>query len=577
MRTGTPYIANAKPEVIASFLDISSASVGAYANYVVGGTEQRLVYVKTTSEPYSGKAVIRLLNQDGGLNSIPFAGSLCFISWAYHGGTPSLDEPMWVVSNKTISQEGKLLTELELVNAWGMLQYSVGANVTNEAGVAAYSSGNIRVWPNTDTVKDILDAIVGDAAGFLAQWGYNSIDWLSTSGNVDTYSPYVISRIGEDDRMLMRRLLQMTASIITFRSDTGPTGNYIDPALGGTKYEYAIDGIEHPFFIDVVGYSPVIPNRIFYVDQEPDTNKNTAANFVDVAEDTVSMGLIGSLAQVFVDPTIGSNAEALSRAENHLARLQAEASLGEIFVPMNCCQELYDEIQVTDQRNGSIVSVGRVGRIDREFSADANDLTQKRGRSSYTTHIWLGTPGSGVGTSANIGGGNGIDSSVSDLKTKGLSDPFIDSPQLNSTILSQHYAPQLETRPGTAGNQASTGALAVIAGLSITTPIVPVVHEAKVTISVYLFGNVGIAGDIVQITPALDGVATGQPITWTLPAAGDQITLERTFIIPIVADGATHVIDARYIQTAGAGANSIARGQSRITVELFSGANSRLF
>lgn len=599
MRAGTAYVANASPEVFIAFFNINPAGgigsqVGAnYVNYATGGTERRLTRLELTIEPYTGIGVCHLLNQDQALNALDFRGCIAAISWNWHGGVASNEEYFWVTSQRKISAEGKLYFELQLANAWEMLQHSKGVNVAVAAAFTNPVTGTNRLWPRTTTVHNILAAIIGDVNGFLGQWGLTGLTVLGAEPAgafaIQTYQPFVVSRIGEDDRALMRRLLQMTESAITFRQATGATQNYINPALPGPYFIFDLTGAHEPFFAHVNGSALTMPNRVIVADLEPDPSKSVVANFVGDATDVTSLN-IGAMPDIFYDSTVGfphatpptapeiaaGNAEAVARAQKLLARKIAEANLGEVYVPMNCTAELYDEIQITDSISGQTV-IGRIGRIERKFIAVAQGESFQQQRESYSCRIHLGGIGGGSLRTKSYTGYNDIDASALDMKSRGLHNPFVDSPQLDASVLSQHYAPQLETRPGTAGNQASTGAYVVLTGMSITTPVVPIIHEARVNICVKFFGNPGVAGDIVRVQPFLDGVGWGEFITWTLPAAGDQITLERTFTIPIPADGLTHIIDARYTQTAGAGANSVTRGESRITVEIFSGINSRLF
>ncbi len=178
MRTGTPYIANVAPSVSVLFKDITNSSVGnQYTNdTTAAGVEKRLVYIKYKSEPYTGKGTIKLLNQDSALNSIPFIGARAAISWGWSGGTKSVEEPVWVVAAKNVSEEGILYLQLEVVNAWELLKYSKGLNIADVAGDVPSTN---RGWDGTTDILTIITAIVSDANGWLGQWGYTSVTQLN--------------------------------------------------------------------------------------------------------------------------------------------------------------------------------------------------------------------------------------------------------------------------------------------------------------------------------------------------------------------------------------------------------------
>lgn len=586
MRTGTPYIANAAPSVQVIFHDITNTQVGyQYTNDTVAfHVEQRLVYARYKSEPYSGKATIKLLNQDGGLNSIPFIGSRCSISWGYVGGTKSVEEPLWVVSAKVATEEGQLLVQLDLVNAWEMLKYSKGINVANSSGSVPSTNRGWNDPTPADTVLDIITAIVSDSNGWLGQWGYTSVTQLAAESPdvIGTYEPIVHTRLGDADATLLRRLLQMTTSGMTFRSSTGATVNFINPAIPGPYYTYRNDGIEHPFFQGDIGNALSVPNRVIFLDIEPDSNKGQTFNWFGYAEDTVSMGLIGKVAETFYDDTIASNAEATARAEQMLARIQAEGLITTFTAPMNCCQELYDEIEIIDDRNGSLASIGRVGQLERIFIANANNQENPQGqRDAYLTTVYFGGIGGGsTKIKSDIDGSNDIEATTTDLKTRSFKDPFIDTPQINNSVLSQHYAPQRERRPATA-NRALTvaGGLQAITGATITLPIVPVISEARVNAMFEVSPGAGAAaGDVVFCILDLDGVQYNSSLVFGAASALDAKTLSGTWIVPIPADGVAHVLALKaQMVSGGAGTWNILSAGTDIIMELSAGANTRLF
>lgn len=563
MRTGTPYIPNVAPEVSCIFVNILGSQVGStYTN------ADRLVFINTVEEPYTGHATIRLLNQDQGLNGIDFRGAVCAISWAWDGGTGSIDQPYWVVSQKDISKEGKLVVEFKLLAAWELLEHSRGINVADDSDISDPAYGSDRIWERDTTILDIISEIIAVPGGFLEQWGLDTVTQLTDDGIIDVYEPFIDSRLNDSDQMLLRRLLQMTESVITFRATTGTTVNWIDDSLPGPYYTYDIPAVEHPFFVHLHGDSIVIPNKIFYVDQEPDIRKSQVPNFVGSAE--LATFPLGQFAKVEIDPSIGfphnnpptggeitaGNAEATLRAESHLKRLQMEAVIGELYVPMNCCAELYDEIEILDTRLG-ISAYGRIGQIERTFQASANDInTVQNQRDTYACTIILGGIGGGsTRIKSTTGSINDIDVTISDLKSRSSSNPFVDSPQYNGSALSQHLAPIIFRKGATANTDFASGTIGDITGATYTFSI-PQSGVLHLTVNALVRSlTLPANGDLFYIFVDVDGSNVTGPILFSVlfsDANQNYIiqTASRTLLIDL--DAGSHTVKLRGQRNTGA-------------------------
>jgi hypothetical protein len=578
MRAGTAFVPNKSPEVFIAFFNINpaggiGAQVGAnYVNYATGGTQRRLIRLETTIEPYTGIGICHLLNQDQALNLLDFRGCIAAISWNWHTGAASNEEYFWVTSERKLSSEGRLIVELQLANAWEMLQHSKGINVALAAALTNPATGTTRLWPRTTTVHNILAAIIGDVNGFLGQWGLTGLTVLSNEPAgpfaIQTYQPYVVSRIGEDDRTLMRRLLQMTQSAITFRQATGATQNYINPAMPGPYKVYDLAGVNSPFFIHVNGSALTMPNRILFADLEPDPNKNVVANFVGQAVDALSSN-IGLLAELFYDITIGyphanpptipeiaaGNTEATARATAMLARKIAEANLGEVYIPMDCTAELYDEIQVTDSISGQTV-IGRIGRIERKFIAVAQSESFNTQRESYSCRIHLGGIGGGSLRTKSYTGFNDIDAAALDMKSRGLHNPFVDYPQINQSTLSQHLAPIERSRTATAPTvipAGAPGAMTPITGIARTFTVMET-SIAKVTATFQAFpGGATVVGNSLQGFLNVDAVNHPKTclIITPIAAGGWAGTVEMTWHVRLAAGVHTLLLQAQCLASAG--------------------------
>jgi hypothetical protein len=571
MRTGTPYNGNDDPVVTTSFFNIAGSQQG--STYT---SSNRVLLVDKNEEPYSGKATIHLDNSDGALDAVDFLGCITAITWGYAGGTPSTDEPVWVVGQKNISLEGKVVKELTLLSAWELMELSKGINVAADADMQDPAYGLTRIWDRDTTILDIIDEIANSTGSFFEQWGLTTLTVLNDDGIIDVYEPLVQTRLNDSDSEIFRRLLQMTESVMTIRASTGPTINWIDESLPGPYYTYANDGVEHPFFInkEVDSVAP-LPTKIIFVDQEPNPLKGEVANYVGSAQ--LASEPVGSFGVIFVDPSIGSDAEAAQRADSMLKRITAETLIGEIIVPMNCCQELYDEIEIIDSRTGNTV-YGRVGGIHRIYKNYADLTVPEEQRGNYFCTIKLGGIGGGSTRIESAAGGiNDIETTINDFKGRSLTNPFRDTPQYDGSVLSQHLAPILIRDPATATTSFSSGTIADITGISVALEIA-VASVAKVTINCFVTPTSAPAvGDVFAVTLDLDGTPQVGIIAIAADTTGFSTvgeTQSRTWLVNLPVG--SHTLKARGQRLSGT-ANWDVLGTSNQTdmiVEVFNAKNA---
>lgn len=573
MRTGTPFIANASPVVNVSFYDITGTQVG--DTYTNNSVNRRVIYANKLEEPYTGKGRVHLDNTDGGLDSLDFIGARCKITWAWSGGTLSTDEPVWVVNQREFSSEGRVLVELTVLSAWELMEWSTGVNVADSSDMQTPSYGSTRIWDRDTTILDIIAEIVQGAGSFLDQWGLDAIIHLSDDGIIDVYQPLVLTRLNEDDRTIIRRLLQRTKSVMTIRDSTGPTINYINQTLAGPYYTYENDAIEHPFFINISGTAIPLPNYVIVVDQEPNVLKDEVARFVGTSG--FSSTPLGVFGKIIVDPTVEDDAEAANVAEYYLHRVREEALLGELYVPMNCCAELYDEIQVIDNRTGKTF-LGRIGSIERTFTAVGNGLEDFQSqRDSYSCRIKLGGIGGGSTRVESVAGGiNDIEVTISDFKGRSLQNPFIDTPQINESALSQHLAPQINIDTcssllviSAAGNNDIVGCTRDFTPNSFNPDVV-----VEVTGNVWIWANSGVNnGDIFHVKCFVNGVQHGQPLSIRAMGTGEAAAYAKTWLVPLVADGTTYTIKLVALRVSGTGTWAVSNDVTDMITKVYTQKN----
>ena len=91
-------------------------------------------------------------------------------------------------------------------------------------------------------------------------------------------------------------------------------------------------------------------------------------------------GLGERLVQV-IDRNLGTAAQAQQRGEAYLRKAGIAAGGGSILVPVNCGQQLYDVVAITDARAGLDASPRRVAGISLHYNP---------GRGEYRQRLYLG-------------------------------------------------------------------------------------------------------------------------------------------------------------------------------------------
>ncbi|GAH51542.1 unnamed protein product, partial [marine sediment metagenome] len=187
----------------------------------------------------------------------------------------------------------------------------------------------------------------------LAGFTTLTLDSDDPENNALNFKPKYQTVLGTTARSVIMDVLGYTKCGLRMRTD-GMHMLYLDPSPGSTDYEFNSD---HRFLSENRERAIVTPNRIFV------TNVIDGEIYVGYAEDEESYNALGKwLSRIISIPSVASNDDATARAVALIARAKAEANAGDVVVPiMNCGQEVYDWLQITDFRNDDIVITGRVG------------------------------------------------------------------------------------------------------------------------------------------------------------------------------------------------------------------------
>ncbi len=425
--SGTPYVLVSATDGVDTYNYDTAAS---------GGASKRVVSVHHWEEPYGGMATIRLDNSDQNFKTLNLRGFAVTLSWGFLCAGPayrtSSVQPLWVVSQRDISVEGKLLTELICYDKWAYLansfliaagvelvgtvvnpkNFTIGETITGDSSgatgklssVTATSISVIDVTGTFITTEDAdgasiscgsLTAVTAKSAAGGGEWNKDTsilnilkaitssvlTDVILDEDDSDTNmqdQPLVMVPTGARVRWLIRQLLQMTKCGARIEDDDKLHVLYLDGAAGA---QYTFDG-SHSFWTDIREQGVILPNKVLFVDQLP-TVDGIVATYFGVAADAGSESLIGTFLTIEVDPTITSDAEAVNKGMTWIHQRKSEINQGQVSVPMECGLEIYDMIGVTDTRADITVKV-RAGRLDRFYESGRYELIIQLGGLMHT-------------------------------------------------------------------------------------------------------------------------------------------------------------------------------------------------
>lgn len=363
-------------------------------------------------KPYGGLATILLDNSDGSITA-DLRGNLVTIGYGFNGEGDSDTAPLWVLTQTDVSREGELLTQLICIDIWqklSLLRVIAGGGVELKGTISGLFQPGMKVTGQTSGAKA---TVLGSGDGYI--WvGKVAIGPFSVAEIVqaDLYSDSKITVSSvtdiagggapawDGDKTILDIIQQLTAGVVTIVLDSSdgivdvkkPTYatesnarvidiiqdmmNYTKCAIRagndgklhifdvtaapGTP-DYSYDTV-HSFFSELRDVSMILPNKIIVVNAEQIFTGVTP--YYGEAEDAVAIARFGMEIPQIIFADVQSDGDATSLAESKLSRIQKEAVRGTIEVPMNCGQELFDYIRITDSR-ASIDFYGWIGSLDR--------------------------------------------------------------------------------------------------------------------------------------------------------------------------------------------------------------------
>jgi len=241
------------------------------------------------------------------------------------------------------------------------------------------SSGTIT---DNDTTTVTVSALSG---GSDNQWE-NGDSYTIEDSLLDVYIPadsYYIAE-GESRLNAIDKLLAYTSCERMFKAD-GKI-HILVPTTTGEEYdyEYSLASGEHAFFSKSTKESLVIPNKVVVKSYARD-----AIQYEGSATSPTSYALM-PISGVPLRTTLVSSAQGAAIAAARISHLEAMAQRGNAYVPMNVGAEIWDYVNVTDQRQDD-TRAGNLGYLTRVYNPNANNYHMTFGFGDVPTKRIPGT------------------------------------------------------------------------------------------------------------------------------------------------------------------------------------------
>ena len=333
------------------------------------------------------------------------------VTWAYDGNTGdeySPTAPLTVIGQQLYSAQGLLICALSL------------EGIPNLLGHDKANAEYAPTTSDTETVKDLIDAIAGATLACYNHCTAYTVTYDSEDALIDVFQPKDSFKISLNETRLakIKELLSYTKCVMRAEDDgelhifvpkketstawiastayalrdqvipTTPNGyQYIcttagtsgasEPTwpitIGGTvtdggtlvwtmsydyRYELAV-AAQHTFYNKTLRERIVIPNYV-----KVDSHPSHEEDYTGYAEDTESSALLEKREYKYL--RLSSDAQAVAIATAILAHYQWDAEEGHGTAPMNAGAEVHDLVKITDSRQ-SDTRVGNIGYLRRHY------------------------------------------------------------------------------------------------------------------------------------------------------------------------------------------------------------------
>ncbi|MGD9115613.1 MAG: hypothetical protein PVJ61_00305 [Dehalococcoidia bacterium] len=315
--------------------------------------------VKEELAPTGGRLSVELANDDAKY-SAPGEGDIALLdigcrldfSPGYvtsQGNEASPGATFILESYEHISAGGKAGLVLTTLDGWGLIE-----------GWRARHQFRWNKDSDEMSVKDLLAFVLGRAGLKLAVKS-------ASSALTNDYPDFTINP-GASGGAIVRRLLSFVSDGLFIEGDTA----YVVNPLADDEAEYSY-GTAHAVFEGSYIKQACSPNRLQVEGYDPAEEKN-------IVVDSFTWGEIERLydrAERVEDSNIASAAGAEARGEAILREAEMAAAGGAILVPVNCGQQIYDVIDISDSRAGLSAAKRRVTGLTLVYNSRRGQYRQK--------------------------------------------------------------------------------------------------------------------------------------------------------------------------------------------------------
>ncbi len=318
-----------------------------------------VVAIKQELGQDSGKLVVELRN-DRGQYAAPGQGSLAALDIGAQldfapgyvtsaGGEVSAGQSFTVESYEHTSSGGRASLVLYAYDGWAALE--------------SWKARHQFRWNKSSadmSVKDMLSFI-------LARAGINLVV-ISASALVSGYYPDFTINVNENGLRLIRNLLSLVPDLLFIE---GNQAYLIDPS-GSDPSVYGY-GTDHPILEGRYGLGGLAANWAQVEGSDPATGSPIVSNTFNWTE---IEALNDRIVQI-EDPNLASTGDAEARGAAILRKAEIQSGSGSIRVPVNCGQQLYDVIEITDVRAGLSAEKRRVLGLSLSYSPARGEYQQR--------------------------------------------------------------------------------------------------------------------------------------------------------------------------------------------------------
>ncbi len=325
----------------------------------------RLLSLEHHEEPYRDYATIILNNADRGLDSVStgatnLLGRRFRIAYGHNTGQ-TVAEPngdgagneyvdsadLWVKSQQIISSEGQLAVKLYCEGQWMYLReqrmMALAGNIeTGDPDKVGDDPYFASVFERTKTVHELIESALENAIG----WTLNAFAGVQDS-IINAFKPVYTLEELPYAAVVLRSLIQMTKCYLR------PKANLIWEIVfpqDGDSIDETFYSDQAPVFIEYAeALNLLVPNRIVVFAGNPD-NLEDWPEPVIVGDTGAYSGNYDEVLEMHLAATIITQNDAALRASAILTRYASETLSGYLIVYHDARVELYDKVEIQDQR-----------------------------------------------------------------------------------------------------------------------------------------------------------------------------------------------------------------------------------